>query len=233
MVKHCRQNLHFLMRLSPSSLLMCCPTLLSDFRQSNGPKSPPGNGRMGEGRPFCITDYRSVVPYMVGQTNKKLVSRFTRMHQAAQAEPHLLCYKTTERTRGLASKLCYEVLVYTSLRYSCRKIYNLYVILEFPFRMEDITKEWFISNRNDTEDMLSEAGLPYPFLSSHLFRSISQMLILNGLLISPKCPRYDPFNGRLNGKFTSELGMICRRHFQQQDPYGDLLRSRVHKVLLL
>lgn len=59
------------------------------------------------------------------------------------------------------------------------------------------------------------------------------MLILHGLLISPKCPLYDPFNGRLNGKLTSELGMIRRRHFQQQDPYGDLLRSHVHKVLLL
>lgn len=156
---------------------MCCPTLLSDFRQSNGPKSPPGNGSLGGGRPFCVTEHRSVMPYTAGQTSVKLVSRFTRMHQAAHAEPHLLCYKPAERTRGLASKCCYEVIVYTSLRHSCRKIYGLYGILEFPLRKEDINKEQFISNNNDTEDMLSKTGLPYPFLSSHLFRSISQVLV--------------------------------------------------------
>lgn len=156
---------------------MCCPTLLSDFRQSNGPKSPPGNGSLGGGRPFCVTEHRSVMPYTAGQTNVKLVSRFTRMHQAAHAEPHLLCYKPAERTRGLASKCCYEVIVYTSLRHSCRKIYGLYVILEFPLRKEDINKKQFISNNDDTEDMLSKTGLPHPFLSSHLFRSISQVLV--------------------------------------------------------
>lgn len=189
---------------------MCCPTLLSDFRQLNGPNSSSRNGRLGGGSPWCITDYRSVTPYMVGQTNEKFVSRFTRMYQAAQTEPHLLCYKPTERTRGLASKCCYEVLVYTSPRHSCRKIYNLCVILEFPLRMEDINKERFISNNNDTKDILSKTCFPNSFLSSHLFRSISQILILNGRLLSPKCPRYDPVDGRLNDKISSELSMILQ-----------------------
>ena len=80
------------------------------------------------------------MPYTAGQTNEKLVSRFTRMHQAAHAEPHLLCYKPTERTRELASKRCYEVIVYTSLRHSCRKIYGLYVILEFRYGKRTSTR---------------------------------------------------------------------------------------------
>lgn len=117
------------------------------------------------------------MPYTAGQTNEKLVSRFTRMHQAAHAEPHLLCYKPTERTRELAPKCCYEIIVNTSLRDSFRKIYGLYVILEFPLRKEDISKEQFISNNDDTEDMLSKTGLPHPFLSSHVFRSKSRVRV--------------------------------------------------------
>lgn len=108
MVKHCRHKSHFLMCRS-LSLLRCCPTLLSDFKQSNGPKSSPGNGRLGGSKPLY---HRLPISHAIyGRTGqRKLVSRFTRMHQAAHAEPHLLCHKATERTRGLASKCCYGVV---------------------------------------------------------------------------------------------------------------------------
>lgn len=166
---------------------MCCPTLLSDFRNSYGPNYSPRIGKLGGGRPLCITDYRSVIPYMVGQTNEKYVSRFTRMHQAAHAEPHRLYYKLTERTRGFVSSCYYEVLVYTSLRHSCP---SLFVILELLLRMEDINRELFISNNKDTEGILSKPGfgLLNSFFSSHLFWSIPQIFVLNGRLLSPNCP---------------------------------------------
>lgn len=156
------------------------------------------------------------MPYMVGQASEKLVSRFTRMHQAAHAEPHLLCHKATGITRGLASKCCYGGFVYTSVRLRCREIYNFHVMLEFPLRMEDNNKERFILNDDDTEDMLSKIGLHHPFLSSHPFSSISQMFIVTGRLLCRRCPRSDPVNGRLNGMLMSELRMMCKRHFQQR-----------------
>lgn len=121
MVKHCRHKSHFLM--CPSlSLIRCCPTLLSDFKQSNGPKSSPGNGRLGGSKPLY---HRLPISHAIyGRTGqRKLVSRFTRMHQAAHAEPHLLCHKAAERKN---KRTCFKMLlwgsVYTSVRLRYRKI---------------------------------------------------------------------------------------------------------------
>lgn len=70
MVKHCRHKSHFLMCRS-LSLLRCCPTLLSDFKQSKGLSLHLGMVGWG-GASLCITDYRSVMPYMVGQASENL-----------------------------------------------------------------------------------------------------------------------------------------------------------------